>query len=366
MSERSVSGARSLEARYYVSAEIFALETERIFRRDWLCVGRDDDTPEPGDYRTCEIEGEPLLLLRGDDGDVRGFANVCRHRGAVLCEKPRGRIPRALICPYHAWSYDRSGRLLAAPTMRSDQLDTSALGLARVAAQSWQGFLFVNLSAHPRGLVETYAPMETRLAPWSLERLVEAHRLEYDVAANWKLLFQNYSECYHCPSVHPALSRMSASDSAANDILSGLFLGGPMQLEDGVDSMTTSRAACGSLFPGLSAIERRRVYYYTCFPTMFVSPHPDFVLVHRLHRIAVDRTHVVCQFLFSPEDVGEPSFDPRPAVEFWDLTNRQDWAVCESVQKGMASSRYEPGPYSDWESVLVEFDRHYLDALGRG
>jgi Rieske 2Fe-2S family protein len=362
-SELELTGSRGLGSRYFTTQEVFDLETERIFGRQWLCIGRAEEIQKPGDYRTCQIEGEPLLLVRGDDGRVRCFANVCRHRGALLCEPAAGRA-QTFTCPYHRWTYDLRGNLVAGPTVERGQLDTTGLGLAEVAVESWHGLVFVNLAPRPPDLAQTYAPLAERLDAWKLGELVEAGRLEYRVAANWKVLFQNYNECYHCPFVHPALNRMSAFDSADNDLLSGRFLGGPMELADGVESMTTSRRACGTRLPGLSSDQARRVYYYTCFPTLFISPHPDFVLLHRLHREAVDSTRVVCHFLFLANAAGKDGFDPRPAVEFWDLTNRQDWEVCERVQRGLASPRYEPGPYSKWERVLVEFDRHYLEVLG--
>jgi Rieske 2Fe-2S family protein len=140
-------------------------------------------------------------------------------------------------------------------------------------------------------------------------------------------------------------------------------LGGPMWMTNPEGSMSIGGRRCAAPFDALSAEERARVYYYTLFATGFVSFHPDYVLVHRALPLAIDRTRIVCDWYFHPDAIAKEGFDPAPAIEFWDLTNRQDWALCENTQRGVASRAWTPGPYSDLESQLAAFDRHYLRVM---
>lgn len=362
---RSSHGALTLPSRYFTEREVYDEECSRIFSTHWLCVGRSEEIARPGASVLRSIEGASLLLVRDHDGSARCFYNVCRHRGTQLCTKDESQFSKSIVCPYHSWSYDLTGRLVSAPNMdQVDGFDPDHWGLRPVRIAECQGFLLVNFATDPRPPETALGPLVGRLSDWSVSELVLAHRLRYEVVCNWKLLFQNYNECYHCPRVHPSLNAISSYDTAANDYDEGAVLGGPMVLADRVASMTNDGSACGQILPNLSEQDRRRVYYFSVFPTMFVSPHPDFVMTHRLGRIAPDRTRIVCDFLFLPEDIDRGDFDPSPAVEFWDQTNRQDWHVCELSQRGVSSRGYEPGPYSNLECTLAAFDRHYLQVMG--
>ena len=196
--------------------------------------------------------------------------------------------------------------------------------------------------------------------------LRSVHQTVYDVDANWKLFFQNYSECYHCPNVHPQLNRLTPYRDSFNDLPEGPFLGGPMKLAAGAGgSMTMSGRACAAPLAGLSDTDLELIYYYTVFPSMFLSLHPDYVLIHRAEPRRHDRTRVFCDWYFHPTAIAEPGFDPSDAIEFWDVTNRQDWELCTISQQGIGSRAYRPGPYAALESQLAAFDREYLAALGR-
>ncbi len=365
MNQRHTSqNSKTLDAKFYNSLEIYQLETERIFERHWLCVGRLSEVAQPGDYFLRELNGESLIVIRGHDGEVRCFYNVCRHRGTRLCEAASGCAGKAIRCSYHGWTYDLTGQLIAAPYMdRANEFDRSAYPLKAVSVATWEGFLFVNLSDSPVPLLESVGPFVGRFSDWTLEELVPSDQLHYVVQANWKVIFQNYNECYHCPRIHPHLNQLSSYDSASNDLDHGPLLGGPMKLAEGVETMSSTGRACGDIFPKLNDKDRRRVYYFSIFPTMFLSPHPDYVLVHRIERITTDSTRVVCDLLFHPSSTTKPEFDPTLAVEFWDQVNRQDWRVCELSQQGIKSRAYEPGPFSNLESIVAAFDHHYLDVL---
>lgn len=353
-----------LAARYFTSREIYDLESTRIFQRQWLCVGRAADTAAPGDYRLVELEGESLILLCDQDRQLRGFYNMCRHRGARLCESAEGKLGRAICCPYHGWTYDLQGRLIDAPGMAgAASFDAAAFPLKEVAAEVWEGFVFVNFHTEPFPFAAAWAPLAGKFRDWRLDELAVVRRIEYVVQANWKLVFQNYNECYHCPRVHPALNLLTPARSATNDLSSGPFLGGPMELTAGAATMSLGGRSCGDVFPNLNPADRRRVYYYSLFPTMLLSPHPDYVLVHRVQRLDISATRVTCELLFHPDSIRKPTFDPAPAITFWDQVNRQDWRVCELTQQGVTSRSYAPAPYSPRETMVAAFDQHYLHHL---
>ena len=349
-----------LAAEYFISDEIFDRESERIFDRHWLCVARSNDLHD-GEFRTFSFERANLLLVRRG-GKVLAFYNICRHRGAILCNETRGRVNNdCLKCSYHAWTYSTTGELLSAPNMPEDaSWDKADYGLRCLPSCEWNGFVFVNFDDDAEPLERVFNSVVDKFDPWEISALEFAQVLQYDVKANWKLIFQNYSECYHCPTVHPALNRLTPYKSAGNDLVDGLVLGGPMALADDVETMSTDGKRVAEPLPGLSDEQMRLVSYYTVFPTMFISPHPDYVLVHRLERLSPSHTMITCELLFRNGN----DEDHRRAVEFWDQTNRQDWHVCELVQQGAESRGYLPGPYSNLETVLPRFDALYLDAMG--
>ncbi|MGH9366893.1 MAG: aromatic ring-hydroxylating oxygenase subunit alpha [Thermoanaerobaculia bacterium] len=358
--------ATTLPREYYTSQEIFAAERDLIFARRWICLGRADRIPEPGDYVLAELAGESLIVARGEDRGVRAFFNVCRHRGTRLCEKEEGRLGRAIVCPYHAWSYGLDGGLLGAPNMSDIAwFDKGDYSLHAAAAGVWEGFLFVHLGRRPPPLEEALGPLLGRFAPWRLPALVSVRRTEYDVRANWKLIFQNFSECYHCPPVHPALAKLSNYRSGANNLREGPILGGYMLINESGGSLTMTGRMCGAPLGDLSPEERSRVYYYSIFPGFFLTVQPDFVMSTRLSPLAVDRTQIVSEWHFAPEASRAAGFDPSDGIELWDTTNRQDWHICELAQQGVSSRAYVPGPYSTQESLLAAFDREYLTSLGR-
>jgi Rieske 2Fe-2S family protein len=266
--------------------------------------------------------------------------------------------------------------------------------LNRVNLGTWEGFIFVNLADCPAARLRSeatarqrsgdfislerwFAPLAGKFTHWNLAKLRSAKRIEYDVRANWKLIFENYSECYHCPGVHPALSKLTPYDAAENDLAEGPFLGGFMPITKG-KSLTMSGDACAlpvgdpsSRSYGAAGIDTgdpHRVFYYSIFPNMLLSMHPDYVMVHQLWPQSPKRTLILCDWFFHPDAVGaginDPGYNPDDAIEFWDMTNKQDWHVCELSQQGIGSRAYQPGPYSPRESIPAAFDRYYLQQMG--
>jgi Rieske 2Fe-2S family protein len=357
--ETFTAGAKTLGQRYFISPEIFAQEQEKIFSEQWVLVGHQSQIAKAGDYFTTEVAGESLIILRDKRGAIHGFYNVCRHRGSRLIENRNGQST-AIQCPYHAWTYALDGRLIGAPHMDEvPGFDKADYSLHAVNLAVWEGFIFVNLADSPAPLAGWFKPLAGKFARWNLSALRPAKRIEYDVRANWKLIFENYSECYHCLGVHPELSKISPSDSAENDLTEGPFLGGFMRIAKG-KSLTMSGNACALAIGSFGEHDFHLVFYYSIFPNMLLSLHPDYVMVHQLWPQSPERTLVFCDWLFNPEAFKRSDFEPDDAVKFWDMVNRQDWHVCELSQQGIASRAYEPGPYSARESIPAAWDREYL------
>jgi Rieske 2Fe-2S family protein len=377
------AGAKTLPQRYFVSPEVLAEEEEKIFSKRWLLVGHQSQIPAAGDYFVQETAGESVIIARDRSGVIRGFYNVCRHRGTRLCEDSGGHSS-TIQCPYHAWTYGLDGRLIGSPHMDEvPGFDRSEYSLHPVNLGLWEGFIFVNLEDDAMPLEEWFAPLAGKFSDWTLPRLRSVKRVEYDVKANWKLMFENYSECYHCPGVHPMLSKVSPYDSAENDLTEGPFLGGFMRVNRG-KSLTMSGEACALRIDhpsspsygaaGELATASRsdggheddggdHVFYYSIFPNMLLSMHPEYVMVHQLWPQSPERTLIVCDWFFHPEASRRDGFNPEDAIEFWDMTNKQDWHVCELSQQGIASRAYEPGPYGSRESIPAAWDREYLRSL---
>src|SRR2546427_348525 len=276
-------GQRTLPGRYYTLAEIYAEEQERIFTARWICVGRAAEIPAAGDYVLRTIAGESVIVVRGRDGALRAFYNVCRHRGTRLCEEPRGRFSETIQCPYHAWTYTIDGQLIGAPHMSEVQgFDKRDYPLHAVALETWEGFVFLNLAGAPEPFAQAFAPVAGRFSRFNLSALTAARRVDYDVAANWKLIFQNYSECLHCPVIHPGFAKLTPYTSGENDLVDGPFLGGYMVITKEGGSLTLSGRACEAPVGQLPAEGLTRVYFYSIFPDLLLSLHPDSVMFHSL------------------------------------------------------------------------------------
>jgi Rieske 2Fe-2S family protein len=349
--------ARTLPAAFYIDRRYFDREMDRLFARMWVSAGRTEQVDAPGRFFIRELLGERIIVTRGTAG-VNAFYNVCRHRGTALCTEAQGVFPGSIQCPYHAWTYDLDGRLIGAPHMDEvPHFRREDYPLNRVAADEWDGHIFLNLDQNPQPLATQLADLPARFRSWRMQDLRLGHRIVYDVKANWKLIIQNYNECLHCPNLHPGLNKLSHYLSGENEPLRPTYMGGRMDLRPGVETLSMDGTCPRAFLPGLSDDDRRRVYYYAIFPNMLLSLHPDYMLVHTLWPLAPDRTINICEWHFQPEELARDGFRADDAVEFWDMTNRQDWSVCELSQAGIASRGYTPGPYSNREDLLFAFDQ---------
>lgn len=362
--ETFLAGAMTLPREYFISSEHFAWEIEKIFAREWICVGHQSQLANPGDYLLRDVAGESLIVVRDRQMEIRAHYNVCRHRGTRLLEEGSGHCS-AIQCPYHAWTYNLDGRLIGAPHMdETPGFCKEDYSLHSVHTGVWEGLIFVSLAKTPPPLLEVFAPLLGKFSHWNLPNLQSARRINYDVKANWKLMFQNYSECYHCPGVHPALAKLSPYDSSENDLSEGPFLGGFMLMDKG-RSLTMSGLSCARPVGDMKAEDQSRIFYYSIFPNLLLSLHPDYVMVHLLWPQTPGETVIWCDWYFHPEVTGETdnSYNPNDGIEFWDMTNRQDWHVCELSQQGITSKCYRPGPYSARESIPAAWDRYYLSVM---
>ena len=364
----------TLPSSWYTSERIFALEKERIFCRDWICVAREEELSERGAWRVLDVLGESLLLLRTAAGKLRSFYNVCRHRGSRLCRDPAG--PQAqtplpggiaagrITCPYHQWTYDFDGRLLAAPHLAAEPgFDKSQFSLYPAAVECWGGFVFLNLSpAMASPLAAQLAGIPERLARYPLAELRIGHTIRYSVAANWKALCENYNECYHCAGVHPELCAVVPAFRERGG--AGLDWARGVPHRPGAYTFTTSGTTRRRAFPTLNEDERVRHKGELAYPNLFLSLACDHAAVFILEPKSAARTDIVCHFLFEPCEMGKSDFDPRDATDFWDLVNRQDWAICEGVQQGISSRVHERGYYAPMEDFNLDIRRYVLDRIG--
>jgi glycine betaine catabolism A len=378
--------AITLPGEAYGSSDVFRWEQRHLFEGSWMCIGRaaDLDLTGPGAQIALQVGTQSFLLVQADDGDIRAFHNICRHRGHELLAVGERRTQRGIRCPYHAWVYGLQGDLRATPRFNMDSLDKADYPLVEARLASWHGWLFVNPSGDAPDLATHLGNLDVVVDGYRPEDLRLGARHVYEVASNWKIAIENYAECYHCSEIHPELCKVSPPDSDVSypERSTGVWIGGPMELLDHAVTMSLDGASDGVPIPGLPEEKQRLVGYSIVYPNLLISPHPDYVLTHRLVPLAVDRTQVECAWYFPDEAFALPDFAPDYAVEFWDITNREDWAACESVQRNVTSPGYRPGPFSYWEvdvfrsqSIIARAyleghlsppDHSYVDGVGRG
>jgi Rieske 2Fe-2S family protein len=354
---------RTLPGRYYSDPAIFTLEQERIFGRMWVCAGRASTLAVGGDYLLPDVGGESVLVMRDRSGRLGAFLNVCRHRGARLCTAARGQLGATVQCRYHAWTYGLDGALLGAPNMRREpSFDVDQYGLVPVALDVWEDLIWVNLARAPAPLADQLGMLYARFVHYHIGTLAVGATIEYDVRANWKLIVENFSECYHCAVMHPELSAQVPAFKAG--VVTGQD-GGGAELGPGVQSLTTTGKTRRPPLPGLTPEDRRTYYGDVLKPNVFLNLHPDYVVIHRMRPLGADRTGIVCEWLFDREIVAAPDFDPSDAVDFWDLVNRQDWEVCELAQQGTTSAAFRDGGiYAPVERHIRRFNDFVLEQLG--
>ncbi|OIK00543.1 aromatic ring-hydroxylating oxygenase subunit alpha [Streptomyces colonosanans] len=362
----------TLPGRSYTDPAVFQREQELLLEAMWFCAVRSADLAEPGSFRTVQVGRENVLITRSRTGELRAFLNVCRHRGARLCLEETGRVRRTLQCPYHAWTYDLDGTLVAAPNLvKMPDVDRVAYGLVKVALREWLGYAWVCLADEPPSFEDTVvgAAVErlgdaAALEHYGTERLALGKRIVYDVRANWKLIVENFMECYHCATIHPEL--VDVLPEFAGGYAAQSFVGHGAEFGEDIRGFTVDGSEGFPKLPYVSGDQDRRYYAITVKPTVFINLVPDHVIVHRMFPLAEDRTVVECDWLYAPEVVGSGA-DLSKSVELFHRVNIQDFEACERTQPAMSSRAYRGG------GVLVPAEHHIgifhewvLEKLGAG
>jgi glycine betaine catabolism A len=367
-----------LPADAYFDPRHYERELQRIWYRNWVYVGRSSDVAANRSFRTFELGDQKIVLVRDDEGGLQGFHNTCRHRGAQLCRENQGRLRSgAMVCPYHAWTYNLKGELLRTSSkLHADGFQVADYPLYKVRTLEWNGFIFVSLADSPPAFERMFDVPLDRLDAWPLKELVVGHVLVKTVESNWKIFWENYNECLHCPGVHPKLSSLvpifgrglleerddprwieHQGDSDPK------YKGG---LRDGAATWSSDGRLTGIAFPGLSEEDRKTGHIYmTGLPSMFIVGHVDYVRVVRLRPMGPEQTEMRVEYLFSPESLARPDFDLRNVVDFTNLVMTEDAEVCELNQRGLRAAPHVRGVVMPEEYVIRQFHQWVNSELTR-
>lgn len=346
----------TLSGNYYTDPAIFHAEQARIFERSWFCVLHESDIPTPGAYKLVQVGREQLIVSRNRRKEVRAFFNVCRHRGMRVCTEAEG-TRRNFQCGYHAWTYDLDGKLIAAPNLtRMPDIDREDYGLRKVHVREWLGYVWVCTAEEPPSFEETVlAEVVDRLGnvesldKYRVEDLKIAKRIGYEVKANWKLIIENFMECYHCATIHPELTEVipefAEGWAAQTNVGEGAHFG------DEIEGFTVDGSAGVTELPLIDPNQDRRYFAITVRPNVFINMVPDHVIIHRMFPTTEHSTYVECDWLFLPEVV-DAGIDVSKSVELFDRVNLQDFDACEKTQPAMSSRIYDHG------GALVPAEHH--------
>ena len=383
---------RALERRFYTDVAIYELELERVVYRNWIVAGHQSELSEPGDFKVFEIGRESAILVRGSDGALRAFANVCRHRGSLVCLEPSGHTDK-FTCPYHGWMYDIDGQLVAARSM-ANGVDKNDLGLKPVSVDTIGGLILVCFSDDPPGLGGARADLAEPMALFDVENLKVAAQKRYDIPANWKLAIENYQECYHCATAHPEYAQRHTlrvdwrkRAHLQNDMLSRMEACGlPEIFVDRIDTKAPpgemgygySRTA---MFDGFKTGSRDGKALAPLLGNLkdYDGGASDFTLGGFSFLLAYS-DHVVC-YVFTPvdpvncrgdiywlvrSDADEGSdYDIDELTWLWDVTTRADKTIIVNNWKGVQSRYYSPGPFSEMERAENIWTEWLLEELAR-
>jgi Rieske 2Fe-2S family protein len=354
-----------LPAAWYRDPAHYRRELEAFWYRRWVPACREEELPGPGDWRVAAIGSQQIVLLRDEEGRLKAFHNTCRHRGSVLCTGPQGRFERLrIVCPYHAWTYDLAGRLVATPRrMQTPGFDMEDFPLYEVAAGAWGGFVFVRLGGSG-SLEEALGALPEKLKSYPLGKLRIGKRIVADVKANWKLLCENFSECFHCPPVHPELCRVVNAYREAGAWGLDEKFSSRREYMQGAKTLTLDGTARLQPFEELSEGERATLYIPEMLPPgLFLNVHPDYVNSHMMFPTGPESVRIVYDWLFEPRHLPLAEHDLQHYVALWDLTNRQDAQNCEWQQQGLHALPFEHGHFMPQEFDCYRFTewlRKYL------
>jgi Rieske 2Fe-2S family protein len=354
----------------YDDPAVFALEQERIFERVWFCAADSRKLTEPGAFVTSQIGRESVIVTRARDGAPRAYLNVCRHRGSTICSEAEGKVKRAFRCPYHAWTYDLSGKLIAAPNIADlGDIDRTAYGLHSLHVREWLGYVWVCLAEEAPSFEATViAEVVERLGDvasidhYETEKLAVGRHIAYEVRANWKLIVENFMECYHCATIHPELTQVLPE--FADGYAAQYYVGHGAEFGEDIQGFTVDGRPGVEEIPGVPDHQDRRYYALTVKPHVFVNLIPDHVVFMRMVPLTVDHTRVEADWLYLP-NVVEEDHDIEASSELFHRVNQQDFDACECCQPRMSSRSFaRGGVLVPVEHHIGAFHRWVLDQLG--
>lgn len=381
----------SLPQPFYNDARFFALDMQEVFEKEWLFAGMTCEIPAKGNFMTLEIGDNPIVIVRGAEGVVHAFHNVCRHRGSRLCTKEKGKVAK-LVCPYHQWTYELDGRLLFAGSDMGTDFDLGQFGLKPVNVRTAGGFVFINLSEEPPAIDDFLVTLEHYLEPYDMDNVKVATQSSIVEQANWKLVIENNRECYHCNGAHPELLNSliefdDTEDPRATEKYKELVTRKqadwnneqvPWQLKrfgkrnrltrtpllDNVVSMTMDgKPGCNRLMGRLTSPDMGslRILHLPNSWNHFMGDH---AVVFRVLPLGPQQTMVTTKWLVHKDAVEGVDYDPERLRHVWDATNDQDRQLAEENQRGINSRAYQPGPYSEtYEFGVIDFVNWYGERM---
>jgi len=381
----------SLPQPFYNDARLFALDMQEIFEKEWLFAGMTCEIPAKGNFMTLEVGDNPVVIVRGNNGQIHAFHNVCRHRGSRLCVSDKGKVAK-LVCPYHQWTYELDGRLLFAGSEMGADFDLADYGLKPVHVRHAGGYIFVSLAETPPAIDEFLDHLDHYLAPYDMDNVKVAVESSIVEQANWKLVIENNRECYHCSGAHPELLNSlqefdDSDDPRATPAYKALVarkqqewaaMGLEFKLSrvgqrnrltrtpllDGTVSMTIDgKPGCRKLLGQLPSADTG-VLRILHLPNSWNHFMGDHAVVFRVMPLGPQQTVVTTKWLVNKDAVEGVDYDPTHLRRVWDATNEQDRRLAEENQRGINSKGYQPGPYSEsFEFGVIDFVNWYGDKM---
>ena len=341
----------------------FSKEIESIFHNEWMCVARNEELQNKGDFKIIDLLGESIIILRDRDLNLKAFTNLCKHRGCQLLDTKEalsGNIGSNIRCPYHSWTYNLQGELIKAPYLDIN-LNDKKYHLNDIRLETWAGCIFLSLNADTPPLKNHLSGRVEQFSRYPLNDLISKSHSSYEVNANWKIILENYNECYHCAGVHPELCNIVPAFRKNG--------GADLQWEEGVpqkkgtNTFTFSGTTNRKPFPGLNEFEKERHFGQAIYPNLLISFSMDHVAIFIIHPLSEVKTIIDFHILFHPQAINNADFHPDDAFEFWDLTNKQDWKICERVQRGMQSKTFTKGFYGKMEDENLDVKQYITEKL---
>lgn len=368
LSPRLDNCPKGLPRAAYLDAGWYQREMETLFTRQWVMAGRAADLA-PGRMRRVEIGSASIIVVRDSNGELAAWHNTCPHRGSELCQSAEEEVGKLIRCPYHAFAFSAAdGRLVStAHAVPAPDFDPAAHGLKPVRTHIWNGFLFLSLARQP-GEILADVGLRT-LDNWPMDSLITGHRWEVEVVCNWKVFWENYSECLHCPGIHPELCDlvpvygrgiMGPSEAATWTPDAEQ----PPALRSGAQSWTVSGTLCGPSFPGLTEVERKAGYsFVTLWPSAYVVAHADYVRSVRIVPLAPERTRLVAEWHFLAETLAQPGFDAADVAAFAKIVMTQDGTASEMNQRGIRSPAFTGARLMPEEYEIHRFQQWVLSEM---